>query len=332
LLRRYSKTIVLFVIMIAVFAAMSFFLPDKFLSLTNFQSIGSQIPEFGLLAIAVMLAMLTGGIDLSVVSISNLSGVIAAIILTSFVTEGSEGGQITLVIALAILAIIVVSSICGLINGVLIAYVGVPPILATLGTMGLYLGIAIVITKGHGVFGFPEQFLYIGSGTPFNIPVPLIIFVGCVLIIALILNKTIYGLSIYMLGSNPIAARFSGINNNLVLLKTYMISGLLAGMASLIMISRVNSMRPGYGSEYLLPAILVVVLGGLNPSGGFGNISGVIMGIIILQLLQSGFNILAFSPFFKKFIWGCFLILIMVINNITARYQKRIKRRHETNL
>ena len=128
-----------------------------------------------------------------------------------------------------------------------------------------------------------------------------------------------------MLGSNPIAARFSGINNNLVLLKTYMISGLLAGMASLIMISRVNSMRPGYGSAYLLQAVLVVVLGGLNPSGGFGNISGVIMGIIILQILQSGFNILAFSPFFKIFIWGCFLILIMVANNITFKYQERIK-------
>ena len=325
MLRKYSKTIVLFGIMIIIFAVISFFLKDKFLSLRNFQSISSQIPEFGLLAIAVMLAMLTGGIDLSVVSTSNLSGVVAAIILTSFVTEGSSGMQIALVIALAILAIIVVSSICGLINGGLIAYIGVPAIIATLGTGGLYLGIALVITEGHSVFGFPEQFLYIGSGTPFNIPVPLIIFVICVLIIALILNKTSYGLSIYMLGSNPIAARFAGINNNLVLLKTYMISGLLAGMASLIMISRVNSMRPGYGSAYLLQAVLVVVLGGLNPSGGFGNISGVIMGIIILQILQSGFNILAFSPFFKIFIWGCFLILIMVVNNITAKYQGRIK-------
>ena len=133
--RKYSKTIVLFVIMITVFAVMSFFLKDKFLSLINFQSISSQIPEFGLLAIAVMLAMLTWGIDLSVVSTSNLSGVVAAIVLTSFITEGSSGMQIALVIALAILAIIVVSSICGLINGVLIAYIGVPAILATLGTM-----------------------------------------------------------------------------------------------------------------------------------------------------------------------------------------------------
>jgi len=309
--------------MVGIIIIMSILIPDKFLTVINFQSMASQIPEFGLLALAMMIAMMTGGIDLSVVSITNLTGVIAAIILTKLVSPQMGGGLITLIIILAILAAIISSLVCGLLNGVLIAYVGVPPILATLGTMGLFLGIAIVITEGHGITGFPDEFLFIGSGTIWIIPVPFIIFIVCALIVALALNKTSLGLSIQMLGSNPVASWFAGISNNSILVKTYMITGLLAGISSVIMISRVNSMRPGYGYAYLLTAILVIVLGGVNPSGGFGTVTGVVVGVIILQLLQSGFNILAFSPFFKKFIWGFMLLLVMVINFFVAKYQQR---------
>ena len=130
----------------------------------------------------------------------------------------------------------------------------------------------------------------------------------------------------YMVGSNPMVARFAGINNNSVLLKTYMMSGLLSGISSVIMISRVNSMRPGYGYAYLLQAILVVVLGGVDPYGGYGSVLGVVMGIIILQVLQSGFNILAFNPFFKRLIWWVMLIIDMIINFFMAKYQQRAKK------
>lgn len=326
MLGKYSKTIVLFTMMVGIIIMMSIFIPDKFLTVINFQSMASQIPEFGLLALAMMIAMMTGGIDLSVVSITNLTGVIAAIILTKLVSPQMGGGLITLIIILAILAAIISSLVCGLLNGVLIAYVGVPPILATLGTMGLFLGIAIVITEGHGITGFPDEFLFIGSGTIWIIPVPLIIFIACALIVALVLNKTSLGLSIQMLGSNPVASWFAGINNNSILIKTYMMTGLLAGISSVIMISRVNSMRPGYGYAYLLAAILVIVLGGVNPNGGFGTVTGVVIGVIILQLLQSGFNILAFSPFFKKFMWGVILLLVMVVNFIISKYQQRSRK------
>lgn len=326
MLGKYSKTIVLFTIMVGIIIIMSIFIPDKFLTVINFQSMASQIPEFGLLALAMMIAMMTGGIDLSVVSITNLTGVIAAVILTKLASPQMGEGLITLIIILAILAAIISSLVCGFLNGVLITYVGVPPILATLGTMGFFLGIAIVVTEGHGITGFPDKFLFIGSGTIWIIPVPLIIFIACALIVALVLNKTSLGLSIQMLGSNPVASWFAGINNNSILVKTYMITGLLAGISSVIMISRVNSMRPGYGYAYLLTAVLVIVLGGVNPSGGFGTVTGIIIGVIILQLLQSGFNILAFSPFFKKFIWGVMLLLVMVVNFIISKYQQRSRK------
>lgn len=323
---RHSKIWTLFIMMIVLTAIMSVALPDKFLRLLNFQSMFSQIPEFGLLAIAMMIAMITGGIDLSVVSITNLTGVIAALILKNLIAPEMAGSQAFVMMAFAVVVALGLSVLCGLLNGVVIAKFGVPPILATLGTQGLFLGIAIAITQGHGISTFPEKFLFIGSGLVGIIPMPFIIFIVVALLISLFLNKTKLGLSMFMVGSNPTVSKFAGVNNDNVLIKAYMLTGLMAGVSSVIMISRVNSMRPGYGSAYLLQAILVVILGGVDPYGGYGSVLGVVMGIIILQVLQSGFNILTFTPFFKKFIWGFMLLVVMIINFFVAKYQQRAKK------
>ncbi len=304
----------LLVIMVGTILSMSIFLPEKFLTVINFQSMASQFPEYGLLAMAIMLTMITGGIDLSVVSIANLSGVVGAMVLASHVKAQALGISPGTIIFLAIIATLAVSFICGLVNGLVITAVGVPAIIATLGTNGLFIGIAIILTEGHGIRGFPEEFLFIGSGTILGIPMPLIIFVVVALIISLMLKKSAQGFKMYMLGSSPIVTRFSGINNNAVLVKTYLFSALLAGMAAIIIISRVNSMRPGYGYAYLLLAVLLAILGGTNPAGGRGGVLGLCMAIVILQVLQSGLNILGFNPFLKKFIWGLILILFMVVN------------------
>ncbi len=309
-----SDNLTLFVIMIATIGVMSIFLPDKFLRLVNFQSMASQFPEYGLLALGIMLAMITGGIDLSVVSIANLSGVIGATVLASHTAAQGFGISPGIIILLAILAALSISFVCGLINGLLITAVGVPAIIATLGTNGLFIGTAVILTEGHGIRGFPEEFLFIGSGEILAIPVPLIIFIVVACLVSLLLNKSSLGFKMYMLGSSPLVSRFSGINNNMVLIKTYILSGLLAGLAAIIIISRVNSMRPGYGYAYLLLGVLIAILGGTNPEGGRGSVLGLCMAIVILQVLQSGLNILGFNPFYKKFIWGLILILVMVIN------------------
>lgn len=300
--------------MVGTILSMSIFLPEKFLTVINFQSMASQFPEYGLFAMAIMLTMITGGIDLSVVSIANLSGVVGAMVLASHVKAQALGISPGTIIFLAIIATLIVSFVCGLVNGLVITAVGVPAIIATLGTNGLFMGIAIILTEGHGIRGFPEEFLFIGSGTILGIPMPLIIFVVVALIVSLMLKKSAQGFKMYMLGSNPIVTRFSGINNNAVLVKTYLFSALLAGIAAIIIISRVNSMRPGYGYAYLLLAVLLAILGGTNPAGGRGGVLGLCMAIVILQVLQSGLNILGFNPFLKKFIWGLILILFMVVN------------------
>ena len=309
---RKSDNFTLFIIMIGTITVMSIFLPDKFLRLANFQSMASQFPEYGLLSLGIMLTMITGGIDLSVVSIANLSGVVGAVILASM--TANTGISPVAVISLAIIAALAVSFVCGVLNGIIITVVGVPAIIATLGTNGLFIGLAIIFTEGHGVRGFPEEFLFVGSGTVLNIPMPFIIFIAVAALVSLMLSRSSLGFKMYMLGSSPVVSRFSGVNNTMVLIKTYALSGLLSGIASIIIISRVNSMRPGYGYAYLLLGVLIVILGGTDPMGGRGGVVGLTMAIVILQVLQSGLNILSFSPFLKKFIWGLILILVMVIN------------------
>ena len=326
---RNKKTLVLFIITIFVIGLMSMLRPETFFSIRNFQSMSVQIPEFGLLAVAISLCLLTGGIDLSVVAIANLTGIATAWLLTNFITPEMIGANISLVIILIIIMALLLSTFLGFINGILITRVGITPILATLGTMGLFGGLGVIITKGVGITGLPEKFLYLGTAIIGKVPIQLYIFIAVVLLVGLVLNRTLFGFNVFMIGANPIAASFSGININSVLVRVYMMSGFLAGISGLLIISKANSARSGYGASFLLPAVLVAVMGGIDARGGFGNITGVVLSLVLLQSLQSGFNILGFSSFFKNIILGAMLLLVMVINYLGARAAERLELRRE---
>lgn len=331
MIRRNSNFALILITFAVVFVVMSILTPDKFLSLRNFQSMAYQIPEFGILSIAMFLSIVSGGINLSTVNTANLSGIIGALILTNFAVAQTEQTNIIIWVIIAIIAIILTSIICGLINGFLIGVVGVSPILVTLGTLTFFHGISMYISGGTagGITGFPEQFLWIGNGKFFTIPVPFIIF-SIVIIIAFIMTKTIYGFSIYMIGSNPTASMFSGINNKIVLLKNYVLSGVLCGIAAVIMISRYNSAKPGYGSSYLLQSILAVMLGGADIAGGSGTIQGLFFAILILQMISSGLNIFGLTRgkniFFVDIICGSLLLTIIGINFIVKNRNFRQKK------
>ncbi len=312
----------LLLITIAIFAVMSALNPELFLTVRNFSSMSFQFPEYGILAIGMMLTMITGGIDLSMVGIANLSAILASFVLTKLIPEGGGGGVSGLLILAAIALSLLTGVACGLLNGFFIARIGITPILATLGTMQLYTGIAIVMTKGAAIYGFPDAFTGIGNGSLWAIPIPLFIFALIALFFALVLNKTAYGNKAYLLGTNVTAARFSGIHNARVLIETYALSGLLSALAGIIMVARTNSAKADYGTSYTLQVILIAVLGGVNPNGGFGTIGGVSLAILSLQFLSSGFNMLRFSNFFKQFIWGAVLILVMVINYYSNKNQR----------
>ena len=315
----------LLIIVFIIFLLMAFLRFDKFVSIRNFQSMLYSFPELGVFALGIMVALITGGIDLSIVGIANLSSVVAALIMTKL---GNGGDSDFSIMILAIIAALVISLLCGMLNGYIIGTIKIHPILTTLGTFQLFGGMAVIITKGYAVFGFPENFISLGNGKLFGIPVPFLIYAIVVAAVAIILKKTAFGKRIYLVGSNSIASRYSGIKNENVLLKTYMLVGLLGGIAGLIMIARTNSAKADYGASYTLQAILVCLLGGVDWSGGFGKISSVVISVIGLQFLSSGFNLLRFNNFARDFTWGAFLIFIIVFNYYMHQVdEKREKKR-----
>ena len=314
----------LIVVALIVFLAFSILVPDLFLTPRNFVSMAFQIPEIALLALGVMLAMLTAGIDLSVVSMSNLAALSTAYLLVTQVTDG--GGNVYLWIVIAIVIGIVVGLISGLANGAIIAGVGVTPILATLATLTLYNGIAVGIRNGQSIIGLPPEFTAIGNGSFLGIPIPMIILLVAGAGVALYINKTGLGMQSVLVGANQEAATYSAIGVKKVLLMTYTLSGGLSALAGLIIASRSASANPDYGSSYVLLAIVIVVLGGVNPYGGFGTVTGVILATAVLQMVSSGFNALRFSQFFYQLAQGFVLIAVMILNTYVDKRRMRAKK------
>ncbi len=312
-------------LMIVWMLFMAIFKFDKFYSLINFQTMASQFPEFGLMALGVMLCMILGGIDLSVVGVANFTAIFSAIVLKQLVN--SDGSLMSVAIPLIFMLAILLGALAGAFNGFLVSVIRIPPILATLGSFELFSGIAIILTKGKAISGIPLEFSELITSKLFGIiPNQLIIFVVMVILVAFLVNNTTYGKKLYLTGTNITAAKFSGIKTTRVLIKTYMISGISAALSGLIMMANYNSARADYGKVYTLQCVLIVVLGGVNPDGGKGKISGIVLAILVLQMLASGLNRFPqISSFYIPLIWGGVLIAVMVMNYFTEN--SRVRRR-----
>jgi simple sugar transport system permease protein len=295
---------------------------DIFFSSANFTSMAYQIPEIAILSIAVMLSMLTGGIDLSIVAVSNAAALVAAWIMTS--KMGDSETLSTSWILIACIAGIIVGLAAGAINSIIIARLDVTPILATLATGTLFNGIAIGLTNGVSISGLPEQFMRVGNGTLFGIPTPFVLMVAIALVVGLFINRTTLGLKVFLVGTNRKAAQYSVMGDRRVIAWIYLISALLSSLAGLIIASRTSAASPDFGSSYILLAIVVVVLGGVNPNGGFGTITGVILATAVLQMVSSGFNALRFSQFFYLAAQGAVLVFVMILNVVLER--RRVSR------
>lgn len=311
------------IILAVVTIALSILKPSVFLSVANFQSMSLQFPELGFLSIASALVLMSGGIDLSITGTAALSGIVAALIMQAGGTAAQDVSIGT--VMLACLCALCVGLACGAINAALVAKVGIAPMLVTLGTMNLFTGIGIVLTKGSALSRFPESFLAIGNGMVLGIPVPFLLFVAAIIVMAFFLNKTKLGYKLYVYGSNPIASFYSAIHNTKVVFSTYLLSGLISSIAGLIMVSRINTAKADFGSSYGLQALLVAVLGGVNPSGGSGKAIGIFLSIVTLQFLSSGFNLLHVSTFLKDLTWGALLVFIMALNTLGPRLAARKK-------
>ncbi|AZO94140.1 ABC transporter permease [Iocasia frigidifontis] len=312
----------LFVTLIFLLLIASVTKPDNFLKLGNFQSILKQMTEYGLMSLGVGICMISGGIDLSTVYIANLSGITAGLMMQKLIPAATDSGQFEYIL-LAILVSLLLGAVCGLFNGFLISYLHIPAMLATLGSYLLFMGIGIVVSGGSTVSGVPKIYTKLGNGLVFNlIPIPFAIFLIVVIVLTFIMSKTKFGIRVHLLGTNEKAAKFAGIRNKLIILKTYMISGIISAIAGLISLARLNSAKANFGSSYTMQTILIVVLGGVNPDGGFGNIPGIAVAVIILQMLSSYLNMFPnISNYYRDLIWGIALIAVLIIN-FTINKQK----------
>ena len=320
---RHISRLVLMMAAWLIFMAITCF--DKFFAIKNFQKIATTFPEFGLMALGAMLCMITGGIDLSSVGIANLTGIMMAMFMKNQVNEAGEAAG--WVIPAALLLSIVCGLLAGALNGLLVSKIKIPPILATMGINQLLTGISMVITNGKAVSGIPNAYSEMITnkllkvvpgkrGTMSGlIPVQLIIFLIIAVIIWFLISRTTYGKKLYMIGTNEKVARFSGLKVDRVLIKTYALSGICAALGGMIMLANYSVARSDYGSQYTLQCILIAVLGGVSPTGGRGRLSGVMLAIVLLSLLEAGINRFPqISPYYITLIWGAVLLLVMVLN------------------
>ena len=310
-----DNNIVQLILMTAlIFAIMAALSPDKFLRYYNFESITYIFPELGLLSIAMMIAMLTGGIDLSVVGIANLSGILAGVLFKKIADGAGVADMRILVVLLGGVVALGTGLVAGTLNGFLITRVRITPILATLGTGQIFMGLAIVLTGGPAIVGFPTMWSFVGNGKILGLATPFVLFVLIAAAIAFVLSRTPLGVNLMLIGTNPKAALFAGLKRERMVLYSYMITGVLSSIAGIMLSGRTNAAKSDYGTSYLLQAVLISVLGGTNPAGGKGSVLGVSIAVIALMLLSSGFQILRFSNHLIDFIWGFFLLLVIAIN------------------
>ncbi len=302
-----SKEWILGYVFAGLFLLMTLFVPG-FFDAYNLINMLFQLPELGILSLGMMVVLLTAGIDLSITFLAALAGVIVATLLTNGYS-----------VPVSILAGVATALAGGLLNGFFIAVVGVSPILVTLGTMTLFEGIVLLLTKGNSISGFPESYSLIGNGLLGVVPIPILIFAAIAVILSILLNKTAWGRSVYMFGNNPTATLFSGINTTRVVLWVYLFAALMAAVAAIIMTSRYNSAKVDIGSSYLLQSIAVAVLGGTSISGGYGKVIGVVLAVGIFQIISNGLNLLCVSSMVIDMLMGTILIGVLLINYVSAK-------------
>ena len=291
----------------------------NFVSPYNLQSMSAQVPELGLLALGVTLAMMSGngGIDLSGIALANLSSVTALLLVRGWVP--ADGAPLLFTTLFAVVAI-VVGLLGGMLNGVLIARSGLTPIIATLGTQLFFTGLAVAATNGSALtFGYIEPLDDFGNTPVLGVPMCFALFVVIALALGIVLRFSVFGLQLTLLGSNSRAARYAGIGQARILFRTYTACGLLASVAGITIAARTSSAKWDYGGSYVLIAILIAVMAGVRPQGGYGRIVCVVLSATALQILGSLFNFMSISNFFRDMAWGVLLLLFLASARINPR-------------
>ncbi|MGY1692617.1 ABC transporter permease [Geodermatophilus sp. SYSU D01105] len=303
-LARRSMLIVL-ALVIAYFSYRS----ARFSTLDNLQTILVAAAPFALIALGQTLVILTGGIDLSVGSVIAVAG------MTSAAVAAANPGQVWLTVVSAM----AVGLLAGSINGLLVARVDVPPFIVTLGMLTAGSGVAYVIGGGAPINGLPAEFGKIANTTVFGLQIPVIVMIVGIIAAGIIMRSTSYGMRVYAVGGNRVAAEIAGVNARRVLFSVYAISGLLAGLSGVMLASRVISGPPTLGAGYELDAIAAVVIGGASLMGGRGTVWGTALGLILIQTLNNGLDILIVPAYWQSVISGVLIVAAVAVDVWTSR-------------
>ena len=291
-------------------------LSPYFFTVGNAQAMLQFGAVVALLALGQTLVIVAGGggIDLSVGSMLSLSGVVFGLLV---VDAGVP-------LPVAIVAAVVAGTLLGVINGLLVTVVGIPPIIATLGTLYLYASLALVITDGVPISGFPEGFGFLGQRTLAGIPTQILLVIAPVaLLLGWVVARTALGRSIYLVGVNELAARLTGISVMRTRLTVYALSGALAGLGAIVTSSWLMSARPDAGSGYELQAITVAVLGGTNIMGGEGTLGGALLAVLVVTMVGQGLELANVDPTWQLGILGLLLLLAVMLNEFVLRRPSR---------
>jgi len=295
----------LLILLLVVITALN---QKNFATFSNLQNISRQFSLLALIAVGQMFPILIAGLDLS------QGGVMGAVSVLSTLAMLEYG-----VIPGCILGILI-GGMFGLVNGTLIALFNISPFVVTLGMMSFARGLALMITNGQSIYGLPDSFSYLGTEYIGPFPVPFIIASLIFFISYVILHRTRFGRYIYATGGNQTAARISGINVKLIKSCAYMYCGLLTGLASVVISSRVNSGQPNLGTGAPLEAIAAVVIGGVSLFGGEGKLRGVFLGVVVLSLISNSLNILNVNSYLQMMIMAMVIILAVIVDRF--RYAK----------
>jgi simple sugar transport system permease protein len=308
--------------LILVLVAFSIASP-QFLTAANFDSIAFQLPELGLLTLAMLMPIISGGFNLAIIYTANMSGLTLAWVLMQY--GGVNAGVPAFM--LGCVAAICVGALAGCLMGLVIAYVGAHPILVSLAMMIFLRGLGEYLTQGGDISGFPEFMNGIGHGYVLGIPVPMWLFLSAAVLWHILLTRTRHGFSVYMVGSNILAANYSGIHTKRTLTLIYTLSGAMCAIVGILMLSRFNSVRVGHGEALLLVTVLACFLGGVDPFGGFGRVVPVVLALVILQVLSSGLNLLGANQHLSTAVWGLFLIGVMILRWTAAKFRNSNRKR-----
>jgi ribose transport system permease protein len=304
--RRFGTLIGLLVLCAVLWA-----LTPHFLTISNLLNVAQQTSINAIVAVGMTFVILSGGIDLSVGSIVAISGVVLGTLL--------QGDQ---ALPLAIAGSLAAGIACGIVNGALVSWGGLPPFIVTLGMMSIARGAALVFTEGRPISGFDPTFRSIATGAVGFVPAPVMVMILVYAVAHLVLTRTTFGRYVYAIGGNEEATRLSGVAVRRHKTAIYAVSGLMSAVAAIILTARLNSAQPIAGMMYELDAIAATVIGGTSLMGGEGSLGGTLVGALIMGVLRNGLNLLGVSSFLQQIVIGAVIVGAVLIDTVLKRHRE----------